>query len=136
MRQFITFAILALTISFLDVRNSSAEGISGAEFKKLVISNTLHRKYTSRRRSGETEVMYFFVDEEKLLFSRSYGRAPTRTQDWSISESGKFCYVRTGRRTGERCWENIRVEGNELIGEGRRRDQKFTLLKGKHEAKK
>ncbi|MCZ6741322.1 MAG: hypothetical protein O7D27_04060 [Alphaproteobacteria bacterium] len=121
--------------AILDVRNSSAEGISGAEFKKLVIGNTLQRIFTSRRRSREIEVMYFFVDEEKLLMSRSTSGA-TQTQDWSISESGKFCYVRTGRRTGERCWENIRVEGNELIGEGRRRDQKFTLLKGKHEAKK
>ena len=135
MRHFITIAIVVFAISFVDVRTSSAEGISGAEFKKLVIGNTLQRTFTSRRSSGEIEVMYFFVDEEKLLMSRSTSGA-TLTEVWSISESGKFCYVRTGRRTGERCWENIRVEGNELIGERRGRDQKFTLLKGKHEAKK
>ncbi len=41
MRYLATIALAALAISFTNVRTSVAQGMSGAEFKKLVIGNTL-----------------------------------------------------------------------------------------------
>ena len=138
MRKIFTIAIAGFGISLgvvpFDVGAAFAEEISGAEFRKLVIGNTLQQKFHSQRRGQEMEFMYHFIDDKKLLFSSGQS-APTQTQDWSVTERGRFCYVHTYRSTREICWDLIRFDGKAITGKsGRGREVKFFLLKGKRTA--
>ncbi len=123
------------SVSQLYSQPALAEGLSGAEFKKLVIGNTLHHKLWSNRRAEETEFMYYFINDKKILFS-SARSSPTVEEDWSVTDEGRFCRVsdRSGRK---RCFRPFRVEGNKLISKSRSgKDRVLILLKGKHVAVK
>ena len=130
--------LTTITVVFLSVTPASAEGMTGIQFKKMVIGNTLHQKVWSNRRGEELEYMYYFINDRKLLFSSAQS-APTATYDWNVSDDGKFCFISTYRRTREVCHHDFRVEGKTLIGirsNRKARKRKFTLLKGKHEVAK
>ncbi|GEM_PF-6092719 len=127
-----------LLAAFFHVAPASAESLSGAEFRKLVIGNTLHQKVWSNRRGEELEFMYHFVNAKQLLFSSAQS-APTETYEWNNSDEGKFCYTHTYRRTRVICHHGFSVKGNtltEIRSNKKAKKRIFTLLKGKHEAEK
>jgi len=122
----------ALAAAFFSFTPASAEGLGGAEFKKLVIGNTLKHEFTSARTGREYQFMYYFIDAKTLLFS-SAGSLPTGNESWSVTDKGKWCRVaaKSGRTI---CLYDFQVKGNKLIGKGRRdREHVLTLMKGKHE---
>ena len=132
MRFLKTLILTVFTMAFFAVAPATAEGLSGAEFKKLVIGNTLHYKFYSNRSGREYEFMYYFINEKKILFS-SAGSSDTAEEDWSVTDEGKFCRV-SARTDRKRCVRDFQVKGDKLIAKTRKgRDRVFILLKGKHE---
>lgn len=124
--------IAAITAALSFATPASAESLSGAEFKKLVIGNTLKHEFTSGRTGREFKFMYYFIDAKTLMFS-SAGSLPTGNEPWNVTDNGKWCRVaaKSGRTI---CLQDFQVKGNKLTGIGRRdRKHVLTLMKGKHE---
>ena len=124
--------VAALAAAFFSFTPVSAEGLSGAEFKKLVIGNTLKHEFTSARTGREYKFMYYFIDAKKLLFS-SAGSLPTGNEPWSVTDKGKWCRV-AAKSARTICLQEFQLQGNKLTGIGRGdRKHVLTLMKGKHE---
>jgi hypothetical protein len=125
MRYLLTVVLAMLSISFSDISASSAEGMSGEAFKKLVIGNTLYRESSS----GRTRV-YFFHDAKRLTYDA--GSIPPYETRWSVTKGGKFC--RYNQHNEQSCYSNFRREGNNLHGENNVGSPRlFILEKGDRE---
>lgn len=133
MRFFRTIIFAALTATLFNVAPSSAEGISGAEFKKLVMGNTFDLRYFSNS-TGKYRQFRFYFTNEKMLFFTSAGSSQYQADEpWSVTDDGKWCRVssRSGRSI---CYDACQLKEKKLICKNRRgSERKFTILKGKHE---
>ena len=131
MRAIQTVFFVALVVVFLSIAPASAESLNGAEFKKIVIGNTLQLQFWSNRRGREFNYRYYFIDE-KTLHKTSAGSSWPADETWSVTDEGKFCRVsaRNGRTI---CYHDFQVKGDKLNAKTRRgRTREFKLLKGKH----
>ena len=131
MRAIQTAFFTALAAALFCITPVSAEGLSGDEFKKLVIGNTLQLEFWSNRTGRDYNFRYYFIDEKTLYFT-SAGSSDPANEAWSVTDEGKFCRV-SARSGKKRCVLDFQVKGDKLIAKTRRgRTREFKLLKGKH----
>ncbi len=132
MRYVITIALTAMAISLFGVGTSSAEGMSAAEFKKLVIGNTLQLNFYNNRRGRQVDVRLYFKNEKTIQrTSDRFTNVPD--EEWYVPANGKWCRI-SSATLSTLCYHACQLKGDKLTCINRHGVKRiFTFLKGKHE---
>ena len=132
MRHVITIALIALAISLFGVGTSSAEGMSVAEFKKLVIGNTLQRSFYNNKKGKQIDARFYFKNE-KTIRRTVDGFPNVPDEEWNVPAKGKWCRI-SSFSFKTFCFYACQLKGDKLTCKNRRGKKRiFTFLKGKHE---
>ena len=134
MRYFVVMTLAALPITFFAVGPSSAEQLNGAEFKKLVIGNTLQTNFYSNKRGRQYDFRYYFKNETTIHFS-SDNSSNEQDEELTITQKGKWCRT-SGITFRTYCFKKCKHKDNKIsckTGRRGRANRVFIILKGKHE---